>query len=37
MSMLTFEMNRAGKGLAAERRRVLERAREELRKVFGRA
>jgi hypothetical protein len=37
MSMLTFEMNRAGKGLPAERRRVLERAKEELRKVFGRA
>ena len=37
MSMLTFEMNRAGKGLSAERRRFLEQAKEELRKVFGRA
>jgi hypothetical protein len=37
MSMLTFEINRAGKGMPAERRRVLEEAKDELRKVFGRA
>lgn len=37
MSMLTFEINRAGKGLSAERRRILEEAKGELRKVFGRA
>ena len=37
MSMLTFYINRAGKGLPARRRRVLERAKDELRKVFGRS
>jgi Protein of unknown function (DUF3175) len=37
MSMLTFYINRAGKDLPAERRRVLERAKDELRKAFGRA
>jgi Protein of unknown function (DUF3175) len=37
MSMLTFYINRAGKDLPAARRRVLERAKGELRKVFGRA
>ncbi|MGH6926032.1 MAG: DUF3175 domain-containing protein [Propylenella sp.] len=36
MSMLTFEINRAGKGLSAERRRTLEAAKNELRKAFGR-
>jgi hypothetical protein len=36
MSMLTFEINRAGKGLSAERRRILEAAKNELRKAFGR-
>jgi hypothetical protein len=36
MSMLNFEINRAGRGLSAERRRTLERAKVELRKVFGR-
>lgn len=36
MSMLTFEINRAGKSLSAERRRTLEAAKGELRKVFGR-
>ena len=34
MSMLTFEMNRAGKGLPAERRRILEKAKEELAQGF---
>jgi hypothetical protein len=37
MSMLTFEINRAGKNLAAGRRQVLEDAKGELRKAFGRA
>jgi hypothetical protein len=36
MSMLTFYINRGGKGLSAARRRVLERAKEELRRQFGR-
>jgi hypothetical protein len=35
MSMLTFYINRAGKGLPDDRRRVLERAKGELRSVFG--
>jgi Protein of unknown function (DUF3175) len=37
MSMLTFYINRAGTGLSDEERHVLERAKEELRKEFGRA
>jgi len=37
MSMLTFFINRAGKNLPASRKRKLERAKEELRKQFGRA
>jgi Protein of unknown function (DUF3175) len=36
MSMLTFYINRAGANLQAKRRRVLERAKVELRKAFGR-
>ena len=36
MSMLNFEINRAGRGLSAERRRTLERAKVELRRAFGR-
>jgi hypothetical protein len=36
MSMLTFYINRAGKDLPGERREVLEKAKSELRKVFGR-
>jgi hypothetical protein len=36
MSMLTFYLNRAGKNLPAARKRVLERAKSELRKAFGR-
>jgi hypothetical protein len=36
MSMLTFYINRAGTGLGARQRRVLERAKDELRKQFGR-
>jgi hypothetical protein len=34
MSMLIFYINRAGKNLPAERREVLERAKEELRAAF---
>jgi hypothetical protein len=36
MSMLTFYLNRAGKNLPAARRRTIERAKNELRKAFGR-
>jgi hypothetical protein len=36
LSVLTFYMNRAGRGLPAERRKVLEAAKAELRKAFGR-
>jgi len=36
MSMLNFEINRGGKGLSAERRRVLNQAKVELRKAFHR-
>jgi Protein of unknown function (DUF3175) len=36
MSMLNFEINRAGKNLTEERRRVLTQAKVELRKAFGR-
>ena len=36
LSMLVFYINRAGKNLPAGRRRVLERAKTELRKQFGR-
>jgi len=37
MSMLTFYVNRAGKNLSASRRRILERAKAELRRQFGRS
>ena len=37
MSMLNFYINRAGSGLPARQRRVLERAKGELRRAFGRA
>ncbi len=36
MSMLTFHINRAGKSLSPERRRVLNQAKQELRAAFGR-
>ncbi len=36
MSMLSFYVNRAGKKLAPARRRVLERAKDELRVAFHR-
>ena len=35
MSMLTFYINRAGKALPASRKRVLERAKDALRDLFG--
>ena len=36
MSMLNFYINRAGKNLPKTRKRTLERAKHELRDVFGR-
>jgi len=36
MSMLNFYINRAGKNLPASRKKVLEAAKTELRRVFGR-
>jgi hypothetical protein len=36
MSMLTFYINRAGKDLGEHQKRVLEQAKDELRKEFGR-
>ena len=36
MSMLTFYINRAGKDLDKRQRKVLEDAKDELRKAFGR-
>jgi hypothetical protein len=36
MSMLTFYINRAGTNLSKSRRRILEDAKDELRKVFDR-
>jgi hypothetical protein len=37
MSMLTFFINRAGKGLSATRRRKLEKAKDKLRELYGKA
>jgi hypothetical protein len=37
LSMLTFYINRAGKKLPAPRRKTLQRAKDELRKQFGRS
>ena len=37
MSMLTFYINRGGKNLSQSRKRVLARAKKELRHQFGRA
>ena len=37
MSMLNFYINRAGKNLPQRRKRVLEKSKDELRDVFGRA
>ncbi|MGH8662756.1 MAG: DUF3175 domain-containing protein [Burkholderiales bacterium] len=36
LSMLVFHLNRGGKGLPQARRDVLERAKDELRKLYGR-
>lgn len=36
MSMLNFYINRAGKNLSSSRRRTLQRAKSELRRLFGR-
>lgn len=36
MSMLNLYVNRAGKNLPAERRKTLDRAKDELRLLFGR-
>ena len=37
MSMLNFYINRAGRNLSAERRACLEAAKDELRRLYGRA
>lgn len=37
MSMLTFFINRAGKGLSRSRKQKLERAKDELRVLYGKA
>ena len=36
MSMLNYHINRGGRGLTRERRRTLERAKDELRRLFQR-
>jgi len=36
MSMLNFYINRAGKKLPKKQKRVLQKAKDELRDVFGR-
>jgi hypothetical protein len=36
MSMLNFYINRGGKNLPASKKKVLERSKDELRKLFGR-
>ena len=35
MSMLTFYINRGGKGLSAARKKKLEKAKDELRDLYG--
>jgi hypothetical protein len=35
MSMLTFYINRAGRNLPDEQREVLEQAKQELRRLYG--
>lgn len=37
MSMLSFYINRAGKQLPSRQRKTLEKAKEELRRLYGRA
>ena len=36
MSMLTFYINRAGSNLPKRRKNILEQAKDELRKLYGR-
>jgi hypothetical protein len=36
MSMLNFYINRAGKNLPATRKRILDKAKDELRRLYGR-
>ena len=36
MSMLTFYVNRAGKNLSDDRKKILEDAKDELRRAYGR-
>ncbi len=36
MSMLTFFQNRAGRNLSPRRRQAIQRAKDELRKLYGR-
>jgi hypothetical protein len=36
MSMLSFYINRAGKNLPARRKRILDQAKNELRRLYGR-
>jgi Protein of unknown function (DUF3175) len=36
MSMLTFYINRAGKGLPEGQKKILEKAKDELRRLYGR-
>ncbi len=36
MSMLNYEINRAGRGLPTRRKHELEKAKDELRKLYGR-
>jgi hypothetical protein len=37
MSMLTFYINRAGKNLPEDRKRILSQAKNELRRLYGRS
>ena len=37
MSMLSFYINRAGKNLPEERKKILEKAKDELRRLYGTA
>lgn len=37
MSMLVFYINRAGKNLDADQKNILEMAKDELRKIYGKA
>lgn len=37
MSMLNFYINRAGKNLPTQRKKILEQAKNELRKLFGKS